>query len=185
MSFVAKLVSLPASIRWRRARAISRFVYPRAFGGFGSGTVVVAPLKLQGVEGIYLGSNCVVFEGAWLACESNAGPLRVGDGTYFGHGVHVHADDPITIGARCVFADGAFVASTDHLSGDPASGSAASGPVTIGERVFVGQRAVVLGGVKIGDGATVAAGAVVTKDVPVGAIVGGVPARIIKESASA
>lgn len=52
--------------------------------------------------------------------------------------------------------------------------------VTIGNDVWIGQRAMILGGVKICDGAVVAAGAVVTKDVPPYAIVGGVPAKILK-----
>lgn len=52
--------------------------------------------------------------------------------------------------------------------------------VEIGNDVWIGFRAVILGGVKIGDGAVVGAGAVVTKDVPPYAIVGGVPAKIIK-----
>lgn len=52
--------------------------------------------------------------------------------------------------------------------------------VSIGNDVWVGSRAMILGGVSIGDGAVVAAGAVVTKDVPAYAIVGGVPAKIIK-----
>ena len=52
-------------------------------------------------------------------------------------------------------------------------------PVVIGDRVWVGTRAVILKGVSIGDGAVVAAGAVVTSDVPAGAVVGGVPARVI------
>ena len=52
-----------------------------------------------------------------------------------------------------------------------------TGPVTIGDHVFVGQRAIILGGVTIGDGATIGAGSVVTRDVPAGAVVAGVPAR--------
>ena len=55
-----------------------------------------------------------------------------------------------------------------------------SAPVTIGNDVWIGNRAVIMGGVTVGDGAIVAAGAVVTKDVPPHAIVGGVPARVIR-----
>lgn len=53
-------------------------------------------------------------------------------------------------------------------------------PCMIGNDVWIGTRATILDGVKIGDGAVIAAGAVVTKDVPPYAIVGGVPAKIIK-----
>lgn len=52
--------------------------------------------------------------------------------------------------------------------------------VTIGNDVWIGARAMILDGVSIGDGAVIAAGAVVTKDVPPYAIIGGVPARVIK-----
>jgi len=54
-------------------------------------------------------------------------------------------------------------------------------PVEIGDYVFIGPRAIILPGVKIGRGAVIAAGAVVTKDVEPGKIVGGVPARVIGE----
>lgn len=54
-------------------------------------------------------------------------------------------------------------------------------PVTIGNHVWIGTRAIIMKGVTIGDGAIIAAGAVVTKDVPKNAIVAGVPARVIKE----
>ncbi|MCF8256980.1 MAG: CatB-related O-acetyltransferase [Flavobacteriales bacterium] len=53
-------------------------------------------------------------------------------------------------------------------------------PVTIGNDVWIGQRAIILPGVNIGDGSVVAAGAVVTKNVPSFAVVGGNPARVIK-----
>lgn len=55
-----------------------------------------------------------------------------------------------------------------------------SEPVRIGNDVWIGNRAVIMGGVTVGDGAIVAAGAVVTKDVPPYAIVGGVPAKVIR-----
>jgi maltose O-acetyltransferase len=57
-------------------------------------------------------------------------------------------------------------------------------PVEIGDYVFIGPRAIILPGVKIGKGAVVAAGAVVAKDVPEFAIVGGVPAKVIGERAN-
>ena len=53
------------------------------------------------------------------------------------------------------------------------------GRITIGSRVFIGQNAIILLGVTIGDGAIVGAGAVVTKDVPAGMVVAGVPARVV------
>lgn len=54
-------------------------------------------------------------------------------------------------------------------------------PVVIGNGVWIGANVTILGGVNIGDGAVVAAGAVVTKDVPAKTLVGGVPAKIIKQ----
>lgn len=57
-------------------------------------------------------------------------------------------------------------------------------PIIIGNDVWIGARVVILDGVKVGDGAVIATGAIVTKDVPPYAIVGGVPAKIIKYRAS-
>lgn len=52
--------------------------------------------------------------------------------------------------------------------------------VCIGNDVWIGMRSIIMPGVKIGDGAVIGAGAIVTKDVPAFAVVGGVPAKVIK-----
>ena len=176
MTLTQRLAELRPGLRWRSGQVVTRLLYRRAFGSIGEGTVIVRPHKLQGVERIHLGSGCSVFEGAWLASEPGGGELRIGDHTYLGHGVHVHALDPVTIGSGCVIADGVFVGSSDHDRGDRHQVHG-SGPIAIGDRVFLGQRSVVLGGVTIGDGATVGAHAVVTRDVAPGQTVVGVPAR--------
>ena len=178
MTFAARVAESPRSIRWHRARITSALIYRPAFGGFGPGTVLVRPQRLQGIERIYLGERCAFFEDAWLACEPGAGSITVGDDNYFGQSVHLHAIDPISIGSHCVVADGVFIATTDHGRTDRAT-THGTGRVTIGDHVFIGQRSVILGGVTIGDGATVGAHAVVTRDVPSGATVAGVPAKVV------
>lgn len=183
MSLARRVVEAPPSVRWHVGR-LRTALYRRAFAAIGPGTVIVRPLCLRGVDRISLGAGCAVYEGAWLQAEGRDGSIDVGDRTYLGHDVHLHAIDPIRIGDDVVLADGVFVATTDHGRGDR-SAVHGTGPVVIGDRVFVGQRAVILGGVTVGDDATVGAGAVVTRDVPAGATVGGVPARVLGAAATA
>ena len=62
------------------------------------------------------------------------------------------------------------------------SNSVRTSPIVIGNHVWIGRRAMIMKGVTIGDGAVVAAGAIVTKDVPPNCVVAGVPARVVKEN---
>lgn len=137
------------------------------------------PFNLVGADRIHIGRDCSLVDGVWLAVEEGGGPLTIGDDVSFAPGCHVHSQDPITIGDRCVLAEGVYIGSADHDRHDRA-GVTPSGPVRIGAGVFLGIRSVVLGGVTIGDGATVGAHAVVTRDVAAGATVVGVPARPIR-----
>ena len=104
-------------------------------------------------------------------------------------------DDTVKIGKFCSFAYGVIlIASGEHnysaISSYPfyskllrkgdEKDTFCKGPIVIGNDVWVGANATILSGVTIGDGAVVAAGALVTKDVPPYSIVGGVPARVIK-----
>lgn len=172
-----RLTEAPAPWRWHTSRLLTGLLYRRAFAAIGAGTVIVRPHRLQGTERIEIGRDCAIYEGVWLGTEG-AGRLVIGDRCYLGHQVHVHALDNVRIGADCVLADGVLVTSADHDREDRHR-THGTGPVHIEDRVFLGQRAVVLGGVTIGAGATVAAHAVVTRDVPAGATVAGAPARPI------
>ncbi len=173
-----RLTEAGPGLRWHLARPRTALLYRRAFASIGPRTVIVGPRVLRGVDRISVGADCAIYSGAWLACEGDAASIAIGDGTYLGHDVHVHALDAVRIGSGCVLADGAHVTTSDHERTDRLA-TFGTGPVSIGDHVFIGQRAVVLGGVTIGDGATVGAHAVVTRDVAAGAVVGGVPARVI------
>lgn len=171
------LVEKRSGMRYRLARLWTP-IYRRAFGHFGRHSVVIAPLMLQGVNRISIGRDVLIRDGGWLAAEGDDADLRIGDETYIGHGCHLHSIDPVTLGKGCVLADNVMVSSTDHdrVQRHLVHGV---GPVVVGDDVFIGQNAVILGGVRIGDGATVAAGAVVVRDVPARTVVAGVPARPI------
>lgn len=165
-----------SGLSWRVSSLLSRRVYPTVFGAFGDRSVLDRPRTVRGAEHIRVGAGCVIARDAWLACESRGGPIEIGDGVSFAPGAHVHAMDPITIGARCSFAESVYVGSADHDPQDHAS-IRGTGPISIGEDCFIGLRAVILGGVTVGPGAVIGAHAVVTRDVPAGAVVSGVPAK--------
>lgn len=111
----------------------------------------------------------------------DSGRLTIGHGTNVnGIGTKILCAQEITIGRDCTFSWDVQVLDTDfHAITLDGVEQPSAAPIRIGDRVWVGTRAIVLKGVTIGDGAVVAAGAVVTKDVPAGSVVGGMPAKVI------
>lgn len=89
---------------------------------------------------------------------------------------------PIHIGDNCLLAPGVHIYTATHPldATERNSGLELGKPVTIGDNVWIGGRAVINPGVSIGDNVVVASGAVVTKNIPANVVVGGNPARIIK-----
>lgn len=106
------------------------------------------------------------------------GRLQIAGNSVINRDVLLDARSGLVIGRNCSVSEGAALLSLEH---DPNSIAFASrgGKTVLKDRVFVGIRAIILPGITLGEGAVVAAGAVVTKDVPPYAIVGGVPARRI------
>ncbi|MGT2929771.1 DapH/DapD/GlmU-related protein [Streptococcus dentasini] len=110
-----------------------------------------------------------------------------GINTQFGEDVFINSgccfqdQGGITIGDHCLIGHNVVLATLNHDQNPRHRGNLHLAPITLGKNVWVGANVTITQGVNIGDGAIIAAGAVVNRDVPANTIVGGIPARIIKE----
>lgn len=103
------------------------------------------------------------------------------NGGFCNDGVQIFCAKKVTIGKGCAIARDVIIRDYDaHYLNDGIHNVAKE--ISIGDRVWIGTRAIILKGVSIGDGAVVAAGAVVTRDVPARCLVVGVPAKVIREN---
>ena len=99
---------------------------------------------------------------------------------FFNHNCSITCADEIKIGNHCMFANNLVIVDHDHEVGETGvTGDLTSKPIVIEDRVWCGANVTIIKGVHIGAGAVIAAGAVVTKDVPKRAVVAGVPGKII------
>ena len=119
-----------------------------------------------------------------FACINNAvGDVMIGDHTRIG--LHNTIIGPVSIGNHVNLAQGITVTALNHNFEDTEKRIDEQGvsttPVVIDDDVWIGANAVILPGVHIGNHCVVAAGAVVTKDVPPHSLVAGVPAKVIKQ----
>jgi maltose O-acetyltransferase len=117
----------------------------------------------------------------WPVVINGADHLSVGDDVSINAFVHIWAQGGVTIGDSTLIASHVAITSLTHGTDSARySDSLVSKPVEIGRNVWIGAHAVVLPGVRIGDGAIIGAGSVVTRDVPPGDVVAGVPAASIR-----
>ena len=136
-------------------------------------------IRVRPGASFHVGGRVALQRGVRIVVDS--GRLSIGPGTNVnGLGTKILCAESVTIGAGCTFSWEVQVLDNDfHAITVDGTQQPSKAPVVIGDRVWVGTRAVILKGVTIGDGAIVAAGAVVTKDVPPGAIVAGLPAKVV------
>ena len=127
---------------------------------------------------IELGDRVFLEEGVRLFLNGPRAAIEIGERTYVNRSAEIMSRERVTIGRGCALAPDVLIMDSDmhRLEGHPWTA-----PVTIGDRVWIASRAIVLKGVTIGEGAVVGAGAVVTSDVPPRAVVAGVPAKVIRE----
>lgn len=107
--------------------------------------------------------------------------LHLGERVFINAGCRFQDQGGITIGDDCLIGHNTVMASLNHDLDPDHRGDLLPAPIVLGRNVWVGAGATILAGVTIGDDAVVAAGAVVTKDVPARTVVVGSPARVVKE----
>ena len=175
-------------------RTICSALYKRKINKVGGGTFIVRKLHVIGGEHIVIGKNCFIGNDcrieAWGEYEGvkYSPEIILEDNVNIRGKCHIGAIDKVIIHKNTLL--GSNVMIIDHDHGDSSLEDAAihpskrklhsKGPIEIGERCWLGENVVVLSGVKIGEGTTVGANSVVTKDLPPYCVAGGIPARIIK-----
>lgn len=107
--------------------------------------------------------------------------ITVGENVFINACCHFQDHGGVTIGDGCQIGHNVVFATLNHGIKPEERKHTIPAPIVLGKNVWVGSNSTILQGVTIGDNAIVAAGAVVTKDVPANTVVGGVPARAIKQ----
>lgn len=164
---------------WSKARRDRRHAAHvlRHVRRIGSDPVVLGTPIVDATD-LEIGDNFKIWSAHRQCLVSGSGRIRIGNGVFINCAI-VYSELSITIGDDVALANEVYVMDTPShgMEGrDPAPA-----PVVIGNGTWVGARAIVLPGVTIGSRVAVAAGSVVTKDVPDEVLVGGNPARVIRQ----
>lgn len=131
--------------------------------------------------GVRIGRNVRICSSAKIL---GAGPLEIGDDVWIGPETMIVAVAPVTLGSHIDIAPRVYIGTGTHEIdplGPHSAGTGRSLPVTIADGVWIGVGATLTPGISIGQKAVIAAGAVVIADIPPRFVVGGVPARCLRE----
>ncbi len=137
-------------------------------------------------EGQIIIHDRVRFSSTVVPVELGTGPdgiIEIGEGTYINYGASIGATKQVTIGRDCNI--GTYVTLIDNdfhrLEPERRHETPESMPIILEDNVWIGAKAIVLRGVRIGTGSVIGAGSVVTKDIPPRSLAAGVPAKVIKQ----
>ena len=121
-----------------------------------------------------------VFLHRFVKLSAYGGKIEIGNNSYIGDRTEIHAGELVKIGNNVNIAWDCNILDRDYHAFE--SDKEVIKPVVIEDNVWIGVRSTILKGVTIGEGAVVVAGSVVTKSVPAKCLVGGNPAKVIKEN---
>lgn len=167
-------------IVWRRLADRSATAMARGnLGALGPDAVVQAGTTIRHPGRVHIGARTSVATDVEIATELPGSECRIGADVIIGAGVRLDFSGTLTIGDGVVISEAAVIYTHAHGL-DPKSIPTPT-PLVIESGVWLGSRVVIIeGSTRIGAGAVVASGSVVTREVPPGVVVGGVPARVIK-----
>jgi acetyltransferase-like isoleucine patch superfamily enzyme len=188
-------------LRFMRGRGMLNAKYGRLIVRLGLKKLLLrGRLKLDGLAfvgprcSLQVGRNAVLDLGRWSwvghGCEIRVheGRVSIGAKTVLGQECTISAFQHVSIGRECVIADRVMIIDFDHGMVEVERPIRLQGiykrDVRVGNNVWIGYGACILRGVTVGDNAVIGTNAVVTKDVPANAVVGGVPARLIRMRAA-
>ena len=201
------LTSLFGSFPGGAGFLLRKKLYPKLLGKVGRGfilgrnTVLRHPKSIQLSDNVTIDDNCLLDgrgdpdAGITLANKviinrncmllAKTGYIHLGERTTIGSNSVIVSMAGVEIGNSVMAAGGCYISAGAYHIDDISvpimdQGAYSKGPIIIGDNVWIGTAAVILDGVTIGKNAVIGAGAIVNKDVPENAIVGGVPAKVIR-----
>ncbi|WP_338113136.1 acyltransferase [Paenibacillus artemisiicola] len=130
---------------------------------------------------LIIGDNVLLFRNTGFYLDSSEAVIEIGDHTFINRRTEIICKKHVKIGSHCAISWDVAIMDTDTHR---IEGMSETKPTVIGDRVWIGSKATILKGVTIGEGAVVAAGSLVSKDVAPYALVAGVPAKPIRENVS-
>jgi acetyltransferase-like isoleucine patch superfamily enzyme len=181
-TILAKLWLAVASVGKNLARRARPHILRARGVKVGPGLHLEGPVDVTSPRNIELGANVRLGKDVYLAALPT-GRITVGDRAYIGRGTIIISHQAVTIGPDSMVSQMCHITDAGHgtapgqlMREQPILAQA----VRLGVGVWVGAGASILPGVTVGDGAVIGARAVVTRDVPTGAVAVGVPARVIR-----
>jgi acetyltransferase-like isoleucine patch superfamily enzyme len=169
----------------RRVRARSRawswrLLHPGVDVGKGVLIGARCRLFLDRDAALVLGDGCEIDDGTTIAVYDR-GRLELGARAFVGHSCTLAARSSLQVGAGTFLAELVSIRDHDHTVGEaPSSGAMSIDPVLVGSDVWIGAKATVLRGARLGDGCVVGANAVVRGELPARSVCVGIPARVVR-----
>jgi lipopolysaccharide O-acetyltransferase len=181
-------ISLVRRATGKAAKLVRQWRWRMRLQSLGARSDIASPAWICGGESICIGRGVSIWRFARieaLNAEHGITRIAIGDGAAIQPFFHIGAVKSVTIGRHCLIASHVYITDHDHDFSNPeeppiVNDRAVVAPVEIGDYAWLGERVMVLKGVRIGERSVIGAGSIVTRDVPAYSIAVGSPARVIR-----